>query len=121
MTVRLNRIRPHQTPPGRGLVTDLVQPMKSEPIGNASFASFAHSVNFRRALGLRTTPCMHGVVSSVVSRLSVVSTLTVMLGVADALTTSKTVYFVRHGQVHPAAPFHPLAVVQLERGMRVAG
>ena len=64
---------------------------------------------------------MHGVVSSVVSRLSVVSTLTVMLGVADALTTSKTVYFVRHGQVHPAAPFHPLAVVQLERGMRVAG
>ena len=99
--------------------------MKSEPIGNASFASFqdsfAHSVNFRRALGLRTTPCMHGVVSSVVSRLSVVSTLTVMLGVADALTTSKTVYFVRHGQVHPAAPFHPLAVVQLERGMRVAG
>ena len=98
--------------------------MKSEPIGNASFASFAHSVNFRRALGLLTsdtTPCMHGVVSSVVSRLSVVSTLTVMLGVADALTTSKTVYFVRHGQVHPAAPFHPLAVVQLERGMRVAG
>ena len=63
---------------------------------------------------------MHGVVSSVVSRLYVVSTLTVMLGVADALTTSKTVYFVRHGQVRPvyfvrhgqvrpAAPFHPVS------------
>ena len=97
--------------------------MKSEPIGNASFASFAHSVNFRRALGLRTTPCMHGVVSSVVSRLSVVSTLTVMLGVADALTTSKTVYFVRHGQVRPAVLplFTRSAVVQPERGMRLAG
>ena len=52
---------------------------------------------------------MHGVVSSVVSRLYVVSTLTVMLGVADALTTSKTVYFVRHGQVRPAAPYHPVS------------
>ena len=60
-----------------------------------------------QGLSLLTTPSMHGAVSSVVSRPSVVSTLTMMLGLADALTTSKTVYFVRHGQVHPASPVHP--------------